>query len=138
MRLPNKEYLLENEVVTLLGLVDIIYCYAYDYRTTMGDSTVESAWTIAKISPTLSWLDKFTNMSEVIHACVRRTLCFPLYRHWQLTKKVIKDTMCIFKIGKRAILKCLLNMRHLFQFSETQHALNRLYIDDYCVFGSRQ
>jgi len=134
LRLPNKEYLLENEIVTMMGLVDIIFSYAYDYRINIGESTVESAWNIAKISPTLSWFDKFTDVSEVICACVRRSLCFPLYRHWELSKKILQDTLSIFRVGKRAILKCLLNVRHIFQFSDTQHALNRLYIDHYCVW----
>ena len=31
--------------------------YAYDHRTTSGDPTVESAWTICTLSAALSWLD---------------------------------------------------------------------------------
>lgn len=49
--------LITNRAVTLSSLVDIVFCYAYDYRVTLGESTVESAWTIVKLSPTLSWLE---------------------------------------------------------------------------------
>lgn len=57
--------LLIDEKRTLLGLLDIIYSYAYDFRTTLGEGNVESAWTVTKISPTLSWFD----------VCIRRNIC---------------------------------------------------------------
>jgi protein SHQ1 len=59
--LTNKEYLLDHDQLqsTYLGLVDILLAYCYDMRTTMSDPNVESAWTIAKISGTLSWLEVF-------------------------------------------------------------------------------
>lgn len=41
----------------LLGLADILFAYAYDHRTTGGDPSVESAWTVATLSPLLSWLE---------------------------------------------------------------------------------
>lgn len=60
-RLPNREYLIEpggpEERRVLLGLADILFAYAYDHRTTTGDPSVESAWTVAVLSPLLSWLE---------------------------------------------------------------------------------
>ncbi|CAN0602372.1 unnamed protein product, partial [Ectocarpus sp. 12 AP-2014] len=60
-RLPNREYLIEagsaEERRVLLGLADILFAYAYDHRTTTGDATVESPWTVAVLSPLLSWLE---------------------------------------------------------------------------------
>lgn len=55
--LPNKEYLLnEKEIRSItLGLVDILFGSCYNNRTTLGENTVESGWTIAKLSSTLSW-----------------------------------------------------------------------------------
>lgn len=57
--LPNKEYLLNNEEThkLLLGLVDILFASCYNHRTTLGENTVESSWTINKLSSTLSWFD---------------------------------------------------------------------------------
>lgn len=58
----NKEYLMDHDTLqlTYLGLVDILLSYCYDSRTTMADPTVESAWTIAKLSGTLSWFEVTT------------------------------------------------------------------------------
>lgn len=55
--LPNKEYLLDsNEMDQILfGLVDILFGSCYNHRTTMGENTVESGWTINKLSSTLCW-----------------------------------------------------------------------------------
>lgn len=57
--LPNKEYLLNNEEIhkLLLSLVDILFGSCYNHRTTLGESTVESSWTINKLSSTLSWFE---------------------------------------------------------------------------------
>lgn len=57
--LPNKEYLLDDkEILNIsLGLVDILFGYCYNHRTTLGENTVESGWTIAKLSSTLSWFE---------------------------------------------------------------------------------
>ncbi len=48
----------------LLGLADILFAYAYDHRTTTGDPSVESAWTVAVLSPLLSWLEVSGLVSE--------------------------------------------------------------------------
>lgn len=55
--LPNKEYLLdEHEMKTALySMVDILFASCYNCRTTLGENTVESGWTINKLSSTLSW-----------------------------------------------------------------------------------
>lgn len=55
--LPNKEYLLDDEETRklYLNLVDILFASCYNHRTTLGENTVESCWTINKLSSTLSW-----------------------------------------------------------------------------------
>lgn len=55
--LPNKEYLLDigDTQKLCLNLVDILYASCYNYRTTLGENTVESGWTINKLSSTLCW-----------------------------------------------------------------------------------
>jgi protein SHQ1 len=50
----------------LLALVDLMFAYCYNHRTTTGDHTVESAWTIAKLSPTIQWFDVRTSHSTQI------------------------------------------------------------------------
>jgi protein SHQ1 len=57
--LPKKTYLLDKEqkYFAYTGLVDILYAYCYNDRINCGENNVESGWTIAKLSSTLSWLD---------------------------------------------------------------------------------
>ena len=42
---------------TLIGLACVCFAYSYDNRTTLGDPTVESNWTIAKLCPVFSHLE---------------------------------------------------------------------------------
>ncbi|XP_028416679.1 protein SHQ1 homolog isoform X2 [Dendronephthya gigantea] len=135
-QLPNREYVFEKkeENFVCYSLVDIIFAYAYNKRTTFGENTVESAWTISKLSPTLSWLERFTNVEDVLVACVRRSLSYPLFRNWDLSCRVLQDVKDIFKYGRRRILKCLLEILKLFNESEPRYLLNELYITDYCVW----
>lgn len=57
--LPKKTYLLsrEQKFFALAGLVDILYAYCYNNRVNCGEANVESGWTIAKLTSTLSWFD---------------------------------------------------------------------------------
>lgn len=57
--LPNTEYLLNTEELheVLTSLIDILFAYCYDKRTTDFESSCESGWNISKISATLSWFD---------------------------------------------------------------------------------
>ncbi|KAM9987130.1 hypothetical protein ACTFIY_011532 [Dictyostelium cf. discoideum] len=132
--LPNKEYMISNEKSILLGLVDIIYSYAYNERVNMGYENIESAWNICKLSGTLSCLDNFYNLSSVLECCFKRSLTFPLYRSWLLSERVLRDTKQIFQLGKRSLLKCLLDIKKKLESSEFKYYLNRLYIDDYCIW----
>lgn len=59
LKLPNREHLLDKgtKSIVFLGLADILYAWCYNHRITWGENSVESAWNIAKLSSTLSWLD---------------------------------------------------------------------------------
>jgi hypothetical protein len=60
MQLANKEFLFDDAATArsaYLGLVDILFGYAYNYRATGGENDVESPWNIARISSSLSWFD---------------------------------------------------------------------------------
>lgn len=63
---PNKEFLFEHDELqsVYLGLVDILLAYSYEMRTCMYDPTVESGWTIAKLSGTLSWFEVTKKFNE--------------------------------------------------------------------------
>ena len=42
----------------------------------------------------------FNSIRGVIVSCARRSLCYPLYRHWSLVTTVLEDTKKIFLIGR--------------------------------------
>jgi protein SHQ1 len=137
--LPNKEHLLpataSREI--LLSLLDILYGYCYDNRLTTGDANVESAWTIAILSPTLSWFDTWKerdNTTAPLLAAARRSLVYPYLRYLDFSVSVVAaDVLALLKRGKRHILRALLAVRGIFEKSESHYLLNRFYIDDYLL-----
>ncbi|XP_028175808.1 LOW QUALITY PROTEIN: protein SHQ1 homolog [Ostrinia furnacalis] len=135
--LPNKSYLLtktEKQQV-MLGIIDILYGYCYDKRTTLNDSTVESSWTINKLSSTLSWFCVFNDIQEVLIACYRRALVFPIFRNFELCEAVKNDVTLLFEKGKKFIIKCFIEIHTMFNKSnDARYILNQLYIKDYLVF----
>ncbi|ODQ67219.1 box H/ACA snoRNP assembly protein Shq1 [Nadsonia fulvescens var. elongata DSM 6958] len=133
--LPKKTYILTNPKYTYLNVISILFAYAYDNRTTNGDSSVESPWTIGKITPLFSCLDasQYT-LAEIVKVCSRRALCFPLYRHWELIQKCWDDVYYILRQGKRGILRVLLKLRQIFGFHDVYYVYNKIWLDDYAIW----
>lgn len=138
-KFTNRSYVLDKATrcQVWLSLVDIILAYIYDVRTTEGEHNVESAWTIRKLSGTLSWLETYHSLPEVLVSFGRRLLCYPLYRHFSLITTAIQDAAHIFQGGKAFVLKCLLAIHKIFRSNEPAYILNDLYITDYCVWIQR-
>lgn len=95
---------------------------------------MESPWTISRISSTFSWFDSFSSIHDVIISCARRSLSYPLYRHWSLVTAVVEDTKRIFSLGRRQLLRCLLELHALCRENDPWFLLNDLYLTDYCVW----
>ncbi|RNA15731.1 SHQ1 -like protein [Brachionus plicatilis] len=134
--LPKKTFLLDKEqkFYAFLGLIDILYAYCYTNRINMGEKNVESGWTIAKLSSTLSWLDAFKSIEESMIASFRRSLCFPLYRNWKLSEACFKDLTNLLNQDTKVILKVLLEIREIFIDTDCRYILNDLYINDYLIW----
>ncbi|XP_018403060.1 PREDICTED: protein SHQ1 homolog [Cyphomyrmex costatus] len=135
--LPNKEYLLNAEDIEKLcfNLVDILYANCYNHRTTLGENNSESSWTINKLSSTLCWFQNFTSLDEVVTACIRRALCYPLYRNWELSIKLLEDVKKVLSLGKKYIVKRFCEIHSLFNNSfEPRYILNQLYIKDFLIW----
>lgn len=132
----NREYLLsrDEKKSALLSLVDIIYAYCYAVRTNMGDENAESAWSVNKLSATLCWFRRFDSFDETVASCVRRSLCYPLYRRWDLSVAVLSDVRAVFANGCACLLACLLDVHGMFSASEPRYVFNQLYIRDYCIW----
>ncbi len=135
--LPKRQYNLSAESIqlALYSLLDILFAYAYELRTTEGEFNVESSWTIATLSSTLTGFVHFDNLLDVVKSAVRRSLCYPLYRRWDLVVKVEEDVKEILKSGVKSVLRCLLDVHRIFATAgDFRYILNDLYITDYCVW----
>ena len=137
LQLPRKEFLLtaDERRIALCGLVDLLFAYAYDVRTTQGEPTVESGWTVRRLSSLLSCLEAFETVLEAAVACVRRSLCYPLVRHLELSRAVLADVSALLRLGRSGVLRALLDVRRAVQTGrEYGYLLNRIWVDDYCVW----
>jgi protein SHQ1 len=124
---------IEQKKSGFLCLLDILFAYVYDHRTTDGDPTVESSWTVMISSPTLSWLECYNSpydtISDVIRWSIRRSLIYPYIRSYNLAKHIAEDVCIIMKRGRRTILRCLLQLHKIMEQSESHYLFNKLYID---------
>lgn len=117
------------------SLLDILYAYCYDRRTTFFEGTCESGWTIAKISASLSWFDAFNTPKEALTTSIRRCLIYPLYRHYNLAIHVLDDLKEILKLGEKMIIRCLINLNEIFIGGDCgRYILNNLFIKDYIIY----
>jgi hypothetical protein len=64
----------------------------------------------------------------------RRCLIYPYLRTWKLVKKVFVDVTKILFLGQRCVLKCFLQIYRIFEKTDNYYLLNKLFIDDYCVW----
>ncbi|KII89034.1 hypothetical protein PLICRDRAFT_40686 [Plicaturopsis crispa FD-325 SS-3] len=152
LRLPRKEYLASplqthNLYLTLLTL---LFAYAYETRTTQGDPTPESAWTLSTLVPAFSALDPppyapiasspptvFTSASlgATLVPPYRRSLAFPLYRSFALAEACRSDVADILTGGQRMVVRCLLAMKKILDHHEVYYVYSKVWVDDFCVWA---
>eukprot|EP01080_Neovahlkampfia_damariscottae_P009903 gene9903-2225_t len=133
LNLPKKNFLISNPGLVYITLVDILLSYCYHGRT-MSENNVESAWTLSKLSSSLSWFEEFSKIEICLFSFLRRVLTFPLYRNFDLGIECIKDVSKVLKLGKTFVLKCLLDIKDIFEHDQEKYLLNKLFIDDYCIW----
>ena len=126
--------MIDDDSLIYYGLIDILFAHCYNIRTTEGEDTVESGWTVCKLSGTLCSFGTYKSVKEVGISCFRRALCYPLFRNYKLTKLVWKDLVILLKLGKRFILKSLLKVKSLLSSHDQLYILDRIFITDYCVW----
>lgn len=134
--LPKKEYLIEPDHLQSVyyGLIDILFAYCYDLRTTDGEHSSESGWTISKLCATLSCCEKHVSLRSCINVCLRRALVYPLYRHYELALRVFQDVVELLQVGKMAIIKALVDIMPSMRESDGRYIFNQLYIEPYAVW----
>lgn len=135
-RLKNREYLMDkNESrIALLGILDVSLAYLHEYRSNDFELTCESGWVINKLSATLSCFVEFENVEQLLVSFMRRALLVPLFKSFNFAKKVIEDLKDLLKLGKRFLLKLLLEIASVFATNAPRYLLNTIYIEDMCVF----
>lgn len=135
--LPNIEYSLQDLQVKYIhnGLIDILFAYCYDKRTTFFEESPESGWTIVKLAATLCWMDAFEEPKETLICAFRRCLIYPLYRNFSLNMTVLQDLRELLKLGEKHIIKCLIEIHDMFLKGDCcRYILNNLFIKDYITF----
>lgn len=132
------EGLCTQDMVLYLTLVDIVLAYCYNFRMNDGENTVESSWLISKLSASLSCLIQFETLQQVIESFLRRSLCYPLYRNFSFSQKVMKDAARILSLGgKKVLMKIFLDLKVLFDKDEHRHIFSKLFLNDYCIWISK-
>lgn len=113
-----------------LLLLELLLAQSYDHRTTLGDPSVESSWTIASLSRTLTTScmpssQEGDTVHSVLCASIRRQLCYGLYRNWSLSLKVAEDVSPILLKLDEALLR----VQHIIlRFEEGEDDVLQLYI----------
>lgn len=135
--LPNKEYIFSSveKKQILVGILDILYPYLYELRTTANDLNTESSWTVNKLSSTLCCFATFDTVEKTIISLLRRSLIYPLYRNYDLSLTVLNDVKVILELGKVYVIKLFTEIHSLFNGSQScRYILNDLYIKDYLIY----
>lgn len=73
-------------------------------------------------------------LQHVLVQSGRRCLIYPYLRLFKLAKKIYTDVTKILLLGQRAVLRCLLQIKKIFERTDTHYLLNKLYVDDYCIW----
>ncbi|KDR81812.1 hypothetical protein GALMADRAFT_221678 [Galerina marginata CBS 339.88] len=150
LRLPRKEYLATDSQThdLYLTLISLLFSYVYESRTSQCDPTPESAWTMGILTPAFTALDPphsshYTRgpqvfpadgLEEVLVPSYRRSLTFPLYRSFALAEKCREDVAGLLRKGKRMVIRCLLEMKDIFDHHEVYHIYSKIWLDDFCVW----
>ena len=140
--LPRKSYLVDDPRPIYYTIVCLLFAYCYEIRSNEGDSTVESGWSIGKLTPQLSCLDsqllQSTNFTEksmlrvVVLTMERRALSYPLVRNYELVKDCWNDVYYVLRCGKRGVLKAILAAREFFRFHDVYYIYCKILLDDLC------
>lgn len=95
---------------------------------------VESAKTINMTSGVLSCFLTYEEQSieGTIIDSFRRCIVYSLYKHIDITAKILKflsEDLC-----QSLLVHILTELRMMFEKSDPRYLLNRIYVDDYCVY----
>lgn len=143
MQLPKKSYLIDDKTPLLLMLVSVLFAYSFNLRENEGDDNIESAWTVGKLTPQICFLDSqivipgsttVSLLRATVITSIRRSLCYPLHRNFELSMKAWDDVYHLMRGGKRLVLKTLLAVREMFRFHDVYYVYTKIWMDDLCAW----
>lgn len=139
MNLPKyANHLISNPKPIYYTILSLLFSYCFEMRQVEGDLNTESMWTIGKLTPQLAFLDtklvlpgaKTPMVKAVIITGIRRSLCYPLHRNYELAVAAWQDVVELLKLGKKVVIKQLLKVHELFRFHDVYYVYNRIMLDD--------
>ncbi|XP_065354339.1 protein SHQ1 homolog [Calliphora vicina] len=131
MEMPDEYDIMEIDC----SLISILLGICYDVRFTSNEINCESAWTRSVLSATLTYFEPFTSLKDVVISFMRRSLIYPLYRNYELSKQCVEDCITALQSNTAWILKQLLVSHDIFETNE-RSVFNHYYIDDYIRYLS--
>jgi protein SHQ1 len=141
VKLPRREYLDDVDAVACADLAGVLFAACYDLRAGAGERTVESAWTISRIAPALSWLEHAEGVEDAVRAAYARSLVYPLYRNLGVANAVLGDVKRLFRGGaesvRESLLRVLLDVRDAFENAVVLRIFSDIFFTDYCVWIQR-
>lgn len=140
--IPHKEYLIQDPKTPYITILNILFGYIFEQIENDGIHNTESAWTIGRLVPQISFLDQQLLLEEdlgtvsIIKAAVitgtRRSLSYPLHRNFELTLKAWNYVYYLLRGGHRLVIRCLLDVHELFRFHDVYYVYNKILLDDLC------
>lgn len=100
----------------MLGLAELMFCWAHEQRSSLGDPGPESARSVRRLSATLGWLREFHSAKQLTMSCVRRALCVPLYRSWSLAMRTLQDTQQLLRKGTKNLDNLMSTIHNIIQY----------------------
>ena len=95
-------------------VVQVLFAYLYDWRTMGFESSCETAWTVNKLCAGLSGFVYFKSTHDSLVSLFRRAMVYPIYRHFELCKRVQADLVDVMRAGRCVIALVLLHVHVAF------------------------
>lgn len=142
IKLPARSYLPDIHTTACYDLAAITFAACYDLRATCGERSVESAWAISRIAPSLAWLDSSPSAEAALRTAYARSLVFPLYRSRAFADAVLADVRTLFRGGdstdvdalRARLLRLLVEVRGVFEDSLVLRIFSDIVFTDYCIW----
>ncbi|AJR43480.1 Shq1p [Saccharomyces cerevisiae YJM1190] len=149
--LPKKSYLVEDIKPLYVTILSVLFSYVFEQIENEGTHTTESAWTMGKLCPQISFLDqqlkqvnelqdgmkeisKVNKDSSLIKIAIitgiRRALSYPLHRNYDLAMKTWTFVYYILRGGKRLVIRALLDIHETFRFHDVYYVYDKVLLDD--------